>query len=85
MSAKDTGKEILRQQCCHLPSSDWSLWLHSLQFYGIPPLILYSILSISAVQHSDLVIHIYKFFFSYSPSYSIPGDWISFPLLYSRT
>ena len=41
---------------------------------------------ISAVQRSDPVIDIHTFPFSYYlPSWSIPRDWIEFPVLYSRT
>ena len=37
---------------------------------------IYSVSSISPVQHSDPVIHIHTFFFSYYlPSCSIPKDW----------
>ena len=39
--------------------------------------VIYSIASISAVQQSDPVMHIYTFFFSHClPSCSIPRDWI---------
>ena len=42
--------------------------------------------SISAVPQSDPVIHVHTFFFSYYlPSWSIPGDWRQFPVLYCRT
>ena len=41
---------------------------------------------ISALQHSDPVIHIYTFFFShYRLSCFIPRDWTQSPVLYSRT
>ena len=47
---------------------------------------IYNVLSISAVQQSDPVIHVYTFFFSYYlPSCSITSDWIESPVLYSRT
>ena len=40
----------------------------------------------SAIQQSDSVIHIYTFPFSYYlPSWSIPRDWMWFPVLCSRT
>ena len=40
---------------------------------------------VSAVEHSDPVIPIQTFFFSYyPPSRSIPEDWTQFPVLYSR-
>ena len=41
---------------------------------------------ISAVQQSDPVIHTHTFPFShYLPPWSIPRDWVQFPVLYSRT
>ena len=41
---------------------------------------------IPAVQHSDPVLNIYTFPFSYyPPSWSIPRDWTEFPVLDSRT
>ena len=51
--------------------------------------LIYTIVSISAVQHSDPVIcictHTHTFFFSYYlPSCSIPRNWIQFPLLLRR-
>lgn len=46
----------------------------------------YDVLSISAAQQSNPVIHIHTFFFScYRPSCSIPRDWMQFPVRYSRT
>ena len=46
----------------------------------------YNIVPISAVQQSDPVIHMSTFLFSYYlSSWSIPRDWIWFPVLYSRT
>ena len=65
--------------------------LFSSQFFCKPKTIffnysLFTVLPISAVQHSDTVIHIYAFFFSYYlPLYYILRDWIQFPVLYSRT
>ena len=50
--------------CCHL-------------FFLILFLLEYSVVSISSVHHSNIVIHIYAFFFSYClPSCSTPRDWI---------
>ena len=47
---------------------------------------IYNVLSISAAQRSDPVIHIHTFFFSYYlPSCSSTTDWIEFPVLHSRT
>ena len=44
------------------------------------------LLPISAVQQSDPFIHICTFpFLCKFPSWSIPRDWILFPVLYSRT
>ena len=46
----------------------------------------YSVLSIYALQQSDPVLHRYMCLFSYDlPSLSVPGDWIEFPGLDSRT
>ena len=48
--------------------------------------LIYSVESISAIQQSDPLIHIYTLFFvCYLPSCSIPRDWLQFPVLYSRT
>ena len=45
-----------------------------------------SIVSVSAVQHSDPVIHIHTFFFPYYlPPCPTPRDWTQFPVLHSRT
>ena len=47
--------------------------------------LVYSVVSISAVQYRDPVIQIYTFFFScYLPSWSITSDWIQFPVLFHR-
>ena len=57
-----------------------------LKLFFIKVQLIYNVLSISAVQQSDPVIHIYTFFFSYYLlSYSITSDWIQFSVLYSRT
>ena len=58
-------------------------------FYFILLQSTYSVLSISAIQQSDPVIHIYiymyTFFFShYPPLCPIKSDWIQFPVLCSR-
>ena len=46
----------------------------------------YSVVSIYALQQSDPVLHRYMCLFSYDlPSLSVPGDWIEFPGLDSRT
>ena len=48
--------------------------------------LIYSIVPISAVQHSDPIIYICAFFFSYYlPSCSVTRDWIEFPVLDRRT
>ena len=45
-----------------------------------------TVVPISAVRQSDPGIHTYTFFFSYHlPSWSIPRDWMEFPVLDSRT
>ena len=55
-------------------------------YFFIKIYLIYSVVSISAVQHSDPVLQINTFFFSCYPlSCSIPRDWIQFPVLYSRT
>ena len=54
-------------------------------FFFIRVQLIYSVVPISAVQHSDPVIYIYTFFSSYYlPSCSIPRDYILFPVLYSK-
>ena len=46
----------------------------------------FTVLSVSAVQWSDSVTHLYRHSFSYSfPLGFITGYWISVPLLFSRT
>ena len=47
--------------------------------------LIYSVESISAVQQSDPVTHIYILFSYDLPSWSSPRDWIWFSALYSRT
>ena len=47
---------------------------------------MYNFVSISVAQQSDLIVHIYTFpFLYYLLSWSIPRDWIEFPVLYGRT
>ena len=54
--------------------------------YFIKVQLIYSVVPISAVQHSDPAIYTYMFFSSYYlPSCCIPREWIQFPVLYSRT
>ena len=44
-----------------------------------------SVVSMSAIQQSDPVLHRFTFFFSYyCPSWSVPRDWTEFPVLHSR-
>ena len=60
--------------------------IHTRIYYFMKVSLIYSVVPISAVQQSDPVIHLYTFFFSYHlPSRSIPRDWLSAPVLYSRT
>ena len=48
--------------------------------------LIYNVVLISAVQQSDLAIHIYTFFSPYYlSSCFMQSDWIQFPVLYSRT
>ena len=43
--------------------------------------LIYNVVTISAIQRSDSVLHLYTLFFSYYlPSWSIPRDWIQFPV-----
>ena len=54
--------------------------------FKIKVFLIYNVVPISAVQQSDHVIHLYIFsFLYYFPSWSIPGDWIYFLVLYSKT
>ena len=63
-----------------------------LHFFKV--LLIYNVVPFSAVQQSDPVIYIYIYvcmyvyifpFFYYLPSWSVPRDWIWFPVLYGRT
>ena len=54
-------------------------------FLFIKVSLIYSVVSISAVQQSDPGMCTYAFFSShYLPSWSIPRGWMWFPVLYSR-
>ena len=61
------------------PNTDGLTLRHflSFKFFFIKVQLTYDVLSISAVQQSDPVIHVYTFFVSYYlPSCSITSDWI---------
>ena len=65
----------------HLQSIDFKC-IRSFIFLAL----IYSVMSISTVQQSDPIIHIYTFFFShYLPSCSTPKDWTLFSVLCCRT
>ena len=54
-------------------------------FYLFLLQLIYNVLSISTVQQSDPVMHIYTLYFShYPPSCSITNDYIQLPVLHSR-
>ena len=56
-----------------------------MEFLKIKVELMYNVVPISAVQQHDPVLHRYTFsFLYYLPSWSIPRDWLWFPMLYSR-
>ena len=73
------GKKGVRSVMCYLlPHFGTVIYIFKILFF-IRVYLIYSVVSISAVEHSDLIIHIYTVFFSYYLSS------FSIPVLYSRT